>query len=177
MKTASERRRVGQSIDPLELSSLSHGTIRLPKAGTTHLQFRRFAGCPICNLHLRQFARGYAQLLESGVEVVAFFHSSRESMLPYQGSLPFPTVPDEERNLYRLFGVERSFGAVLHPKAAWAMVKGLARPSANPLAGGPDPNGLPADFLIDQDGIIQDLKYGAHADDHWSVEEVLDRVS
>ncbi|WP_259464520.1 hypothetical protein [Streptomyces sp. TLI_171] len=28
----------------------------VPAGGLLHLQFRRFAGCPVCNLHLRSFA-------------------------------------------------------------------------------------------------------------------------
>ncbi|HMZ13123.1 MAG TPA: AhpC/TSA family protein, partial [Mycobacterium sp.] len=31
-------------------------SIRVPGPGRLHLQFRRFAGCPICSLHLRSFA-------------------------------------------------------------------------------------------------------------------------
>lgn len=177
MPTSSTRRLIGQQIERLELATLCHGTLLLPGPGLTHLQFRRFAGCPICNLHLREFAKGYDKLRAQNVELVAFFHSSAESMRPYQGSLPFPTVPDPGRNLYHLFGVERSWSAMLNSKAAWALLKGMASPSANPLAGGPDPNGLPADFLVDEQGVIVDLKYGTHADDHWSFEELLERTN
>lgn len=53
------RRAVGEHLAPLELSSLAHGTIHVPGPKFTHLQFRRFAGCPVCNLHLRSFARGH----------------------------------------------------------------------------------------------------------------------
>src|SRR3954454_280415 len=74
----------------------------------THLQFRRFAGCPICNLHLRSFAKGVAQLDAAGIRIIAFFHSSAESMRPYHADLPFPVVPDLERRWYERFGVERS---------------------------------------------------------------------
>ncbi len=176
MKTSTTRRLIGQRIEPLQLTTLCHGTLSLPRSGLTHLQFRRFAGCPICNLHLRQFEKNHETLREHGIEVVAFFHSSAESMRPYQGALSFPTVADPERELYRTFGVERSVGAMLNPKAMLSAIKGLASPSANPFAGGPDPNGLPADFLLDGQGVIVGLKYGRHADDHWSVDEVLSRA-
>jgi hypothetical protein len=33
--------------------------------------------------------------------------------------------------------------------------------------------GLPADFLVGRDGRIVACKYGAHADDQWSVDEIL----
>ena len=36
------------------------------------------------------------------------------------------------------------------------------------------PTGLPAEFLIAADGLIKAVKYGRHAYDQWSVEEVLE---
>ncbi|MBL0218791.1 MAG: hypothetical protein IPQ07_33555 [Myxococcales bacterium] len=33
--------------------------------------------------------------------------------------------------------------------------------------------GLPADFLILPGGVIQAVKYGVHADDQWSVDDLL----
>jgi hypothetical protein len=36
--------------------------------------------------------------------------------------------------------------------------------------------GLPADFLIASDGRVLALKYGRHADDQWSIDELLTRV-
>jgi hypothetical protein len=42
------------------------------------------------------------------------------------------------------------------------------------LAPGENHLGKPADFLIDPDGTIKACKYGAHADDQWSVDEMLD---
>jgi hypothetical protein len=37
--------------------------------------------------------------------------------------------------------------------------------------------GLPADLLIGSDGRVLATKYGSHADDQWSVDELLDLVS
>ncbi|GAB3809194.1 hypothetical protein GCM10027605_43400 [Micromonospora zhanjiangensis] len=34
--------------------------------------------------------------------------------------------------------------------------------------------GLPADFLIDGDGRVLAVRYGEHAYDQWSVDELLD---
>jgi hypothetical protein len=50
---------------------------------------------------------------------------------------------------YRHFGVERSAMAVAHPQVAWSALRGLVGAPSNPLAGGGDQTGLPADFLID----------------------------
>lgn len=168
------RLRVGDILDPLTLDTLSHGSLRLPTGGLVHLQFRRFAGCPICSLHLRSFARGLSRLDDANVQTVAFFHSSAETMAPYHGDLPFPVVPDPDRRWYGRFGVERSAFSALHPRAMWAGLQGLARAPSNPLRGEGGVDGLPADFLIGPNGEILAERYGRHADDHWELSEVVD---
>ncbi|PZR08633.1 MAG: hypothetical protein DI536_24325 [Archangium gephyra] len=162
----------GSRIAPFTVDTLSHGTVNVPGAEYTHLQFRRFAGCPVCNLHVRSFAKAQPQLADAGVQTVAFFHSSAGSMLPFQGELPFAVVPDVERRWYTQFGVERSALAGLHPAAMWAAMRGAATVKSNPLRGEGGASGLPADFLLDAQGTIVALKYGAHADDAWSVDDV-----
>jgi AhpC/TSA family len=171
------RRSVGEQLAPIELSTLAHGSLRVPGPEWVHLQFRRFAGCPVCNLHLRRFAEGHHRLAVAGVRSVAFFHSPAELMRTYQGALPFPTVPDPDRRWYRHFGVERSAFAVAHPRVVWSALRGLASAPSNPFAGGSDQAGLPADFLIDSNGTIVAVHYGKHADDQWSLDEVLALVA
>jgi peroxiredoxin len=170
---ASRRRSVGEQLAPIQLTTLAHGTLSLPAATNVHLQFRRFAGCPVCNLHLRRFAEGQARLEAAGVRTIAFFHSPAELMQPYQGALPFPTVPDPERRWYRHFGVERTALAVVHPQVMWSALRGLVGAPSNPFAGGSDQSGLPADILINPSGTIIAVHYGKHADDQWSLDEVI----
>jgi hypothetical protein len=107
------------------------------------------------------------------VLTVAFFHSSAEQMSPYQGQLPFPCVADPERRWYGLLGVERSLLAVAHPRVFGAALKGLVAAPSNPFVGGADQTGLPADFLVDRNNLIVAARYGLHANDQWSVDEVL----
>lgn len=171
--TTSSRRQVGEVIAPLTLETLCHGPLALPGTGLVHLQFRRFAGCPICNLHLQSFVRGLPRLQAAGVTTVAFFHSSAESMQPFQGDLPFPTVPDLERRWYAHFGVERSLWAVAHPRVMAAAVRGLFTARSSPFVGEGGQQGLPADLLLDAQGVVQAVKYGAHANDQWEVEDVV----
>ena len=173
MTTRTARRRPGEIIPAFQLETLSHGTLTVPGPGLTLLQFRRFAGCPVCNLHLRSFARGQGALQAAGVRSVAFFHSPAEQMRPYQGDLPFAVVPDAGRRWYRQFGVERSLLAVARPGVLWAGLKGLVLAPSNPLAGGSEQAGLPADFLVDERGELLAVHYGAHANDQWTVEQLL----
>lgn len=171
--TVSTRRLVGEQLPSLRFIDLQGDSVNLPAAVTVHLQFRRFAGCPVCNLHLQTFARAQQRLRQAGVLTVAFFHSTVEQMMPYQGRLPFACVPDPDRHWYRYFGVERSWVAVAHPRVIGAALKGLLTAPSNPFVGGSDQTGLPADFLVDRRNVIVASRYGAHANDQWSVDDVL----
>lgn len=168
-----QKRLVGDRIAPLTVQTLAHGSLQLPGPGWVHLQFRRFAGCPVCNLHLRSFARAYDRIRAAGLTTVAFMHSPREQMLPYQGDLPFPTVPDPDRIWYREFGTERSWLAVAHVQVVGSALRGLFTERSNPFVGGADQTQLPADFLVSPQGTLAHAHYGQHADDHWEVEELL----
>ena len=149
--------------------------IEIPDKGSkwAHLQFRRFAGCPICNLHLQTFVKRNGEIVAAGIHEIVIFHSPNESLLPYQGSFPFDVVGDPEKILYRKFGVETSVLSILSPRVWSTLFKANAakdKPKGKPEAG---PFGLPADFLVSSDGRIRASHYGTHASDQWSVEEVL----
>jgi hypothetical protein len=112
---------------------------------------------------------------------VAIFHSSADELRRHAGDLPFALVADPDKALYRRFAVEAAPRALLDPRAwlpilravayaLWTLVRGGPLPPLRPAGGR---LGLPADFLIDGDGQLLAAHYGAHADDHWSVDEIL----
>ena len=173
----------GSRFEPLILTTIHDDAVPIPDPHRlVHLQFRRFAGCPICNVHLRSVARRHDEIRSAGVREVVVFHSSAEDMRPHQGDLPFAAVADPERLLYDEFGVTTSRRAVIHP-SAWTTP---LRPSVYPVVlrglrngGSPGPRhgdtvlGLPADFLIAPDGRVVAALYGRHANDQWSVDDLL----
>lgn len=166
---------VGQVLAERELVTVSGDRLRLPDPERlVHLQFRRFAGCPICNLHLRSVIARHDEIVAAGIREVAVFHSSVAELLAHHNAVPFATVADPGKRLYREFGVESSARALLDPRAWWPVVHGIVRkrrPWRLDLHGGP--LGLPADFLIDSDGRVLARKYGNHAYDQWTVDELL----
>jgi peroxiredoxin len=167
--------KTGDTFPTLALQNIHDGPVALPdpKSKWIHLQFRRFAGCPICNLHLQEFIARDAEIKAAGIHEVVLFHSPKASLLPYQGSFPFDVVGDPEKALYKQFGVESSLLALLNPLAWPAILKGnLAKkkPKGSPEGG---PLGLPADFLVAADGKVVASHYGSHAYDQWSVDELL----
>jgi hypothetical protein len=146
-----------------------------------HLQFRRYAGCPVCNLHLRSITWRHEEILAAGILEVVVFHSSAETMLEFQGELPFAAIADPEKKLYSEFGVVRmspivALTTALSPRSWLAAGRALRlAPSLRGAAGkGEEHLGLPADFLIGPGGRVLAAKYGKYVDDHWSVDELLD---
>jgi peroxiredoxin len=174
---------VGDTVAPHELQALSGETVPVPDPGQlVHLELRRFAGCPVCNLHLRSVVVRADELRAAGIREVVVFHSSADDLRKYQAELPFDVIPDPDRKLYTEFGVEKTPRAILNPKAWGAIFKGLGRsigatarreehaPPVKPAGGS---TGLPGDFLIASDGRVIASKYGEHAYDQWTVDEVL----
>jgi peroxiredoxin len=147
-----------------------------------HLQFRRFAGCPVCNLHLRSIVNRLGEIEAAGIREVVVFHSSADALRTYIADLPLDVVADPGRALYREFGVEYGPRALLDPRGWPAIARAVARevravrrserpaPPAHPEGGR---LGLPADFLIAPDGRVLAAKHGSHVDDQWSVDELL----
>jgi hypothetical protein len=178
---AADRLTVGDTVGRRTLQTLA-GPRPFPYAdGLTHLQLRRFAGCPVCNLHLRGFVLRREEIAAAGIHEVIVFHSSAAELERYQPDLPFPIVPDPDRELYRAFGAERSISAVLSPRL-WRhlprILPGVIRrlwherqaPRLFPHGG---QLGLPADVLLDADGRVSAIGYGEHAYDQWTVDELL----
>jgi peroxiredoxin len=176
---------VGDRFPDLTLTAITGETVTVPDtAGAlTHLQFRRFAGCPICNLHLRSITARIDEINAADIREVVVFHSTASELRKYQDDMPFPVIGDPDKTLYRRFGVEASAKAVLNPHAWRALPVGWRHAIGNavahrraplPLAPTNGNLGLPADLLITADGSVAAVKYGVHAYDQWSVDEVLD---
>lgn len=114
------RRRVlgeGAVVRPRTLTSVAGARVAIPDdRRLTHLQLRRFAGCPVCNLHLQSFRRRRAEIDAAGIREVVIFHSTADTLIDHVNDLPFDLVADPERMLYREFGVESSLRALLDPR-------------------------------------------------------------
>ncbi|MGW7244169.1 peroxiredoxin-like family protein [Streptomyces sp. NPDC054804] len=184
MRTSRSQMTPGATVPQRGLTTVSGDLVTVPDpARPIHLQFRRFAGCPVCNLHLRSVVRRHQEIADAGVREVVVFHSPPEELRPHTGDLPFAVLADPDKRLYREFGVEQSPRALLDPRAwgpivravvsgAWHVVRGREHLPSNSPHGGR--LGLPADFLIAPGGQVLATKYGEHAYDQWSVDELLE---
>jgi AhpC/TSA family len=166
--------------------SIRGEAVRIPQPDRlVHLQFRRFAGCPVCNLHLQSFARRHDEIATLAIREVVVFHSTADELLHYERDLPFAVIADPDKRLYKEFRVDASSRALLTPRAWLSIVRAVLNSARDVIREGrPVPPvrprggslGLPADFLIATDGHVLARKYGLHADDQWSVDELLGLV-
>ena len=175
LATPAEKFKVGDAVPPMKLVNIHGAEVAIPsvKSKWVHLQFRRFAGCAICNLHLQSFVKRNSEVQAAGIHEVVIFHSPKESLLPYQGKFPFDVIGDPEKKLYAQFGVGDSIFAILDVRAWPAIVRGATakdNPTGDPEGG---VLGLPADFLINAEGKIVASHYGRHSYDQWSVDQLL----
>jgi peroxiredoxin len=170
----------GKVINQRTLVTAASEKVDIPDAKRlVHIQFLRFAGCAFCNVQLRSFERRYNEITTAGIREVVVFRSTAEQLQRHHGDVPFDMVLDPEGTLYDEFGVGSGLRAVLNPHTLLMALPNLIRkfPTGPGL---PPPGqrfkgvfGFPADFLIGTDGRVVACKYGASADDHWSVDELV----
>ena len=168
---------VGNVIGKTTLVSIESKPVQIPDVkNLTHLQFRRFEGCPFCSVHLRSFVRRHDEITTTGIREAVVFRSSVAALQHHHGDVPFAVVADPKGKVYAEFGVGSGLRALLNPRALLMALPNVIRmlPKLPGIpAWGKGVFGLPADFLIATDGRVLARKYGTHADDQWSVDELL----
>ena len=179
---ATVRFSAGSVVKHRELLTIRSEPIRIPdEHWKLHLQFRRFAGCPVCDLHLHEIVQKHGMILSASIKEVVVFHTDPKELLRYAEDLPFAVIADPDKQLYAEFGVESGRRALLDPRSWIPIARGVLRGLQSISRGKPVPPfnpqggrfGLPAEFLIASDGRTLASKYGSHAYDQWSVDELL----
>lgn len=171
------KRQSGELITNRVWQDVQGNQIIIPTpTGLTHLQFRRYSGCAVCNLHLQSFISRQQELRTAGINEIVIFNSARERILEDMAESPLPIIADPRKYLYSEFGVETSPLAVFNPRVWLPAIKGALKFGVQLPRDQETMNGLPADFLIDSQGKIIAAHYGTHAYDQWSIEELLKLV-
>lgn len=136
------------------------------------LAFMRYSACALCNLRVHHFIGRYPDWQRQGMDVIAVFESPEANMRTYVGAqnAPFPLVADLKAYLYDLYGVETSEEKV-RMTIADANTKMFAEEAAAagfPLTPeeGSNFNRIPAEFLIDESGIVRLAYYSRIVTDH-----------
>lgn len=170
--TAGKRVKPGEKIRDFSLPDMSNEMVSLSdfKNRSVLLSFFRDATCPFCNLRLYELTRKHADYRKQGLEVVAIFNSPPETIRHYLGkrNRPFPMLGDMEKEVFRLYGVESSWGILMKGMFNFSRMFSAFSKGFMPSTGAFKPL-LPADFLIDPDGTVRATYYSRDAARHLSL--------
>jgi signal transduction histidine kinase/peroxiredoxin len=137
------------------------------------LAFLRSASCPLCNARIWYLTQNYARFHEQGLDVIAVLESPREATLRYTRRLhvPFPLIPDPQLELFRLYGVGRSWLGMRGSIRLGLRLRSWRNGHRRFVSEGAL-NQLPADILITPDLVVYRAHYGQDVGDHLSLREV-----
>lgn len=139
------------------------------------ISFYRFATCPFCNLRIHAMVRNYEKY-HAHFEMIAIFESKstllKQTMMKHDA--PFLILSDQDAIFYRSYGLEKSFMGVIKgmmfrmPSLFKSMMMGnLPINIDSPMTR------MPADFLIDENGLIEIAYYGNDEGDHLDIDSLL----
>lgn len=170
-------KKVGDKVSNIRLAALDGSAFDLSSLNGRPfmLSFFRFASCPFCNLRMHQLVKRYDEL-GNRFTIVAIFDSPLDNLREHaeRHDAPFPVLADEQGTYYAQYGIEHSVVGMLKgmifrmPSMIYAMLgKGYV-----PLKIKGSMTTMPADFLVDESGVIRHAYYGKDAGDHLPFDEV-----
>ncbi len=139
------------------------------------LTFYRFTSCPFCNLRVNNLVKRFNEL-DKDFTPVAIFKADLEELTRHTEKhlATFPVLADPHGRYYKKFGIEESVkgfftGMIMRlPTLLKSIfIKGYL---PNLFTGGLTI--MPADFLVDREGIIQVAYYGNDEGDHLDFETI-----
>jgi peroxiredoxin len=142
------------------------------------LSFYRNAGCPFCNRRVHQLISRKSRLLTSDTQLIFLFESSNKKLQEsafLQEVSPYPLIGNSDRSIFAQYHVEKSLLGVLKTPFMSSFFKALrdTRPLNLPADKEASSSQMPADFFIDENFTIVRAHYGAHMDDHVSLEDLM----
>ncbi len=143
------------------------------------LAFFRHAGCPFCNLRVHTLGKHYDEFKKNNLEMIFFFESPKiviERSTFHKDVLPIPIISDPDKTWYDAYGLEESAAKsrMSHltsflQTTIKAKLKGLP---VHLMAGGESINTIPAEFLLDEQGIIRRLHYSTSLTDRMNIKDI-----
>jgi len=166
-------------INELSLPSIDGSVFDLEniKGKKALISFYRYSSCPFCHLRINETINNKKNFGEN-FETIAIFNCSLESLqkasTKHDSSVFI--LADENRFYFDKYNVEKSaFGVFLGSVIGFfRFMKAIFIKGYNPLTSISGAfTGLPVDILIDENGVVRDVKYGKTTIDHISMAEVI----
>lgn len=169
--------KVGDIAPEFSEESVSGKNVELEKGQVTLLTFFRFASCPFCNLRLRELQQ--FSNTHSNIEVVGIFGSPKgevEKSISIH-NLTFPLISDTHGNLYREYGIKKSFLGMIKGMVTRfpTLMKAIFIDHFIPLRTHGHLLTMPAEFLVDNNGVVKVAHYGSDEGDHIDL-TIIDKI-
>lgn len=170
------RRKPGEKVTAIKLPAIDGSTFDTDslKGKPYMLSFFRFASCPFCNLRVNELVRRFDEFGKD-FTIIAVFDSPLDNLILHAGGhkAPFPILADENNKFYKEYSIEHSVLGVLKGMFLRmpTLIKGMFKGYVSTTIKGSITT-LPADFLIDCEGIIHLAYYGKDEGDHLPFEQV-----
>lgn len=173
-----EKLDIGMNAPNIELVDWKGHSFNLEKiAGKKWIAFFRYASCPLCNLRVNEMIKRYDELSKNGLQIVAVFQSEPESVAKYVGRQepPFLILCDPSEKAYTSFGLQANVFGMMSPKNMTQLMSAM-KSGFMPGKMEGTISRIPADFLIDERNVIQDVFYGDRIGDHIPIDRVLNFI-
>ena len=168
--------KVGDQLDNISLPTVNGDIFDTEnlKNKKILLTFYRFASCPLCNVRLQKFINRYKEFPDTFVKV-AIFHSSVDNLNHFMQKhhSPFPILADESFYYFKKYVVKRSILIFLLSQITrgFSIFKAMCR-GFLPYRIKGYIDILPVDVLINQNGVVEEVKYGKDIADHLDFDQV-----
>lgn len=159
--------------------------VNLDKHSTKYklIAFLRYSGCPWCNLAVHRLTLEHKLLKDSGCDVIAIMPSKKENIQKniydrHAKTPDFPMIADEERELYRKYGVAPSIiKTVQHLKHLPHWVTSVREEGFKQEKVDGNAFLAPAVFLVDEDQVIVSADYNANLYEHETFTKIYESIA
>ena len=166
----------GDKINSLALPSINGDIFNIKNISgkKTLVTFYRFATCPFCNLRIFELNKRYPEL-GTEFKIVAIFDSKIDNLKRFtlKHNAPFPILADEKYEYFSKYDVEKSFIRFLWSQIIRAnrQFKGYFK-GYLPIAFKGGITTMPVDVLINENGLVEKVKYAKDLSDHIPISEL-----
>ena len=171
--------KVGDKISELSLPNIDGTEFDLVKiqGKKALISFYRYSSCPFCHLRINETINNKNNFGE-GFETIAIFNCTLESLQKssskHEASISI--LADEDRKYFDKYSVQKSgFGVLVGSVIGFfRFIKAIFIKGFNPLKSLSGAfTGLPVDILINEEGIVEKVKYGKTTIDHIPMSEII----
>jgi peroxiredoxin len=149
-----------------------------------YVAFFRHTGCPFCNLRIYELLKFKSEPALQNLEMIFIFESRKRLLLAstlHSQLKHIVCLSDPEKELFTLYGLEDSFWKSILSHILyfipWRIKAKRARLPVHMISGNESMSTLPAEFLIDETGIMRKVHYSRSLTDRIALEDIRNFAS